>query len=137
MRNSSPQGGYHSSSPDAPTLATKLAAVLAFLPLLYVLWLQFAAQTRHRFFIHPDAFVMFLFVISTPNILLYVCVRISGRRTAWVCVSALFVFVAIDCWLFSVGAGPFVAPGLGYIELMVGGVLLPIAVATGDRRTGL
>lgn len=125
MRNRFPQGAFHSSPPDAPILATKLAAILAVLPLLYALWLQFTAQTRHRFFIHPGAFLMFLFVITTPNILLYVCV------------TALFVFVAIDCWVFSVGGGPFVAPGLGLIELMVGGVLLPIAVATGDRRTGL
>lgn len=137
MRNRSPQGAFHSSPPDAPILATKLAGVLAVLPLLYALWLQFTAQTRHRFFVHPSAFLIFLFVITIPNILLYVSVRISGQRTAWVCVTALFVFVAIDCWVFSVGGGPFVAPGLGLIELMVGGVLLPIAVATGDRRTGL
>lgn len=137
MRNRSPQGAFHSSPLDPPILATKLAGVLVFMPPLYALWLQYTAQTRHRFFIHPNAFLMFLFMIIMPNILLYVCVRISGRRTAWVGVSVLFVFVAIDCWVFSVGGGPFVAPGLGIIELMVGGVLLPIAVATGDRRTGL
>ncbi|MBP0589588.1 hypothetical protein J8I87_07610 [Paraburkholderia sp. LEh10] len=79
---------------------------------------------------------MFLFMIFMPGALLYVCVRISGLRTTWICLAALLFFVATDFWLFSVGGGA-VAPAIGFIELMVGGVLLPIAVATGDRRTGL
>lgn len=130
------KGPVSPNNAQPPFIPSRLAGTLVCVPLLYTLVLQFFSPERHTTFVDLDALPLFLFAASVPGILLYVCVKIAGKRTTWVCLSALAFFVAIDCWLFKVGGGAIV-PALGVIELMVGGVLLPIAVATGDSRTGL
>jgi len=130
------KGRVYPNNARPSVILTRLAGALVCVPLLYTLVLQLFPRTRHTTFVDPHALLMFLFFVLVPSILLYVCIKIAGKRTARVCLTVLVFFVVVDCWLFKVGGGA-VAPAIGLIELMIGGVLLPIAVATGDRRTGL
>lgn len=136
MHNQLRRGRVYPNAKQPDASPWKIAAAIACIPVIYALWLQFFVPIRHRFYVHPSAFILFIFIISMPNVLLVVCVAVAGKRTAWACISSLAFFVAMNCWLFSLGAAP-IGPVLSFFELMLGAILLPIAIGTGDRRTGL
>jgi hypothetical protein len=134
MSQSSRRGPVYSNS-KRPRNANRLAALAVCAPLAYATYMWLRPHVYRHLAIPADRFFAFICVVAAPGVLLYVCTRIAGPRTAWACVTILAFFALLQFLVLHAGGG-MVLPGVSLGELIVGGVLLPIAVSTGDRRTG-